>query len=246
MKLTKLSISNFRSITKKQEIEIKDKNIILGKNNEGKSNILKALSLAMEALKIHSDNYKRGLRNYKRGLRRSSFRYSMLSYNAEKDFPKGKRLTSDNQAVLELEFKLNNYEILKFKDVIKSNINGVLSLKISFSSSQGANNFYIKVIKHGRGAVTLTKKSEKIAQFVADKVYYNYIPAVSTEADIINSMLVAELSVLAQDEEYKKAIAVIDELQKPILEKLSNRIKEPLCEFLPNISDVKIETVNNY
>ena len=45
MKLVEFSVTNFRSITHK--IKLQDMTVLVGKNNEGKSNLLTALNVAM-------------------------------------------------------------------------------------------------------------------------------------------------------------------------------------------------------
>ena len=47
MKLTGLSITNFRSIKKAQNIKLSDTTVLIGKNNEGKSNFLAALAICL-------------------------------------------------------------------------------------------------------------------------------------------------------------------------------------------------------
>lgn len=50
MKLITFSITNFRSITNAHKINLEDITVLLGKNNEGKSNIIKALSIGMNII----------------------------------------------------------------------------------------------------------------------------------------------------------------------------------------------------
>ena len=52
MKIVKFSVTNFRSITNANKIPISQITILMGKNNEGKSNLLKALNIAMNTLRI--------------------------------------------------------------------------------------------------------------------------------------------------------------------------------------------------
>ena len=54
-----------------------------------------------------------------------------------------------------------------------------------------------------------------------------------------------ELRVLEVDVTYQKALATIADLQKPVLENLAERIKEPLSEFLPNIRKVRIDVTDD-
>ena len=50
MELVNFSVTNFRSITTAHKITISGTTILIGKNNEGKSNILKGLDIAMTIL----------------------------------------------------------------------------------------------------------------------------------------------------------------------------------------------------
>jgi hypothetical protein len=54
-------------------------------------------------------------------------------------------------------------------------------------------------------------------------------------------MVSRELSTLERKPEYLEALGTIAQLQRPLLDNLAQRIKEPLSEFLPNIKDVQIE-----
>jgi predicted ATP-dependent endonuclease of OLD family len=54
-------------------------------------------------------------------------------------------------------------------------------------------------------------------------------------------MLSQELRILERDDKYQNALNEIRRLQQPILDSLAERIKAPLSEFLPNVTEVKIE-----
>lgn len=102
----------------------------------------------------------------------------------------------------------------------------------------------IEVSKSGKGSKTLNAKSGQIAKFIADKIIFKYIPAVRTDQeaiDVVARMLSQRLRVLEDNDEYLKALKTIKDLQQPILDSLSARIKEPLEKFLPGILDVSIE-----
>lgn len=53
MRLTNFSVTNYRSITTAHKINLQDLTVLVGKNNEGKSNLLTALNVAMTAMLIH-------------------------------------------------------------------------------------------------------------------------------------------------------------------------------------------------
>lgn len=237
MKLVNFSVTNYRSITAAHKIAISETTVLIGRNNEGKSNLLKAISIAMEALQEHALN-----EMHRRIRRRPSYRRSENTYFWDRDFPialqdrKGQK-----QSIFRLEFELDDNEVDNFINEVKSNLNGSLPLEIRIGEDNIPN---IKVSKKGRGSITLNSKSGKIADFIARRIHFNYIPAVRTDQEalsVISDMLSSELATLEKDENYKKALKVITDLQTPILRSLADRIKKPLSEFLPNIKDVNIE-----
>ena len=238
MRLVNFSVTNFRSITAAHKIAISDTTVLIGKNNEGKSNVLKALFIAMNALQEHAAPGK--FLPYRARIRYRSNDESF--YLWERDFPVNLQDRKiGNQSIFRLEFELNEEEVTEFKDTIKSNLNGTLPLEIKFGKDGKAS---IKVSKSGKGAAALNSKSGKIAGFIAQKISFNYIPAVRTDKEalsVIDGMLSQELRILEKDQKYQDALSVIKDLQQPILDKLAERIKEPLSEFLPNMTEVRIE-----
>jgi len=243
LRLVNFSVTNFRSITNAHKVPISDTTILIGKNNEGKSNILKAVSVAMNALQEHA------LSQRNRPYPRRFFRREESVYYWDRDFPIGlQSRKSPRHSIFRLEFLLDQVEIEEFKAEIRSNLNGTLPLEVRIGED---NKPSIRVTKRGRGTKTLNQKSNQIADFVAKKIFFNYIPAVRNDKEAISeisNMVSSELRVLEHDEDYINALKVIDELQEPILKDIADRIKQPLSEFLPNISNVFIEitTRNKY
>jgi len=234
MQLVNFSVTNFRSITNAHNIKMSSSTILIGKNNEGKSNILKGLNIAMNILQYHAMTSSKQLRV---SGRRSE---DENSYYWSRDFPINiqdrKRGT---QTIFKLEFNLNENELFNFKNTIGSNLNGTLTIEIKIGKE---NSPKITVPKRGRG--NLTKKSKEIANFIAGKITFNYIPAIRTDQEafyVVRRMLSEELKKLENQEEYINALKTIKNLQTPILEALSDKIKKPLMEFLPNIKGVSIE-----
>jgi len=140
-----------------------------------------------------------------------------------------------------MEFFLDQAEIEEFKQEIGSNLNGTLPLEIKIGKDNEAQ---INLRKPGKNTKSLASKSGKISEFVAKRIYFNYIPAVRTDKEaieVVSRMLSQELRVLERDETYQNALKVIQDLQQPILDDLATRIQEPLTEFLPTIRNVEIE-----
>ena len=237
MKLVEFSVTNYRSITSAHKIPISNTTIIVGRNNEGKSNILRALYFAMLTLQKHASDSPKLIRAERIHNRRDG-----TVYTWERDFPvilqnrKGSK-----QSIFRLSFHLEQGEIEEFKEDIKSNLNGTLPLEVRIGED---NRPHIKVAKRGKGSKTLNSKSTKIAKFVADRINFNHIPAIRTDKEAINiiqNMVSRELRVLQKNEKYIQALDTMSELQKPVLKELAQRILEPLSEFLPSVKDVRIE-----
>jgi len=240
MKLVSFSVSNYRSITKAHKISVSDKTILIGKNNEGKSNLLKALNVAMTILERHSSNL-----TYRTGLSYNRIRPRENSYNLERDFPISLQNKKIKNTVIKLEFELTEKENNEFNKTMKSNINCFLPIEITVSERNIKEK--IKVSKSIKTASTLNENPKEVAAFIAERIVFNYIPAIRTDQeaiDVVSRMLVQRLEELENNPEYKDALGKIREIQTPVLKELSNTIKKSLKEFLP-IREVSIELPDN-
>lgn len=234
MKLVSFSVTNYRSITSAHKVPISDSTIFIGKNNEGKSNLLNALATSMNIIRENAR-----IRRMRHPLhirrRRNDF------YHWQRDFPislQGRR--GKKETIFRLEFELTEQEIIEFKKEIKSHLNGLLPIEIRLDSNSVAT---IKVVKKGRGGVTLSKKSTAIAAFIGSKIDFTYIPAVRTAdaaIEVVNDMLDAKLYQLESDPAYQAALKKIADLQQPILKTISDTITDQLKEFLPQINSVQV------
>lgn len=237
MELVNFSVTNFRSITKAHKVSVSEKTVLIGRNNEGKSNLLRALDVAMTTLQRHAMEHQSGRRFIRPVSKRDE-----RTFFWERDFPislQGRK--AGTQTIIRLEFQLNDAEVNEFRDEVKSNLNGSLPIIIRIGKDSIPN---IEVSKNGKGAKILNSKSGLIANFIDKKIVFNYIPAVRTDQesiDVVARMLSQRLRVLEDDAEYLKALQTIKSLQQPILDALSESIKEPLSQFLPSITGVSIQ-----
>ncbi|MCE5984849.1 ATP-dependent nuclease [Pseudomonas sp. LF19] len=233
MRLVNFSATNYRSITAAHKITFSNVTTLIGRNNEGKSNLLRALETAMLLLQQHASNL---------GSWRKTILTNEHTYIWPRDFPiQLQSRRSSKQTILKLEFFLDDDERLEFKQVIGSNLNGSLPLEIKIGRDQAP---LIRLVKSGKGMKALTSKSSEIAKFVADRIHFNYIPAIRTDSTtirLIENLLSQELRTLEKDQRYQDALSTISELQKPVLEELSMRVQAPLKEFLPSIESVRLE-----
>ena len=232
MKLASFTVNNYRSITSANKIAFSDITILVGKNNEGKTNLLRAINISMIALKYHQDVY---------GYRRIR---SLFDWSA--DYPVSLQRSKSKKKVSEftLEFELSQEEVAEFKRRYSHALNGYLPIRITFDQN---NIPTLKVIKNGKGSTELNKKSRYICTYIAQRIEFNYIPAVRTEDDALREIrrqVMRELSLLENDKIYKEAISTIASLQEPIMRKLEDAVKATLSNFLPNIAGVSIDFNN--
>lgn len=163
-------------------------------------------------------------------------------YIWKRDFPillQNRRTAT--QTILKIEFLLDDVELQEFKNEIGSSLNGSLPLEIKIGKDHEPQ---IRLVKSGKGTKTLTSKSAVIAKFIANRIHFNYIPAVRTDSatiELIGNMLSQELRALETDQNYLNALTTIALLQQPILDELAERVQGPLQEFLPSIKSVKIQ-----
>jgi putative ATP-dependent endonuclease of the OLD family len=241
MKLVSLTVENFRSITSARKIPISQMTTLIGPNNEGKSNILRALAIAMTSLLRHRPGPGAPARRkpvVPPRLRRRPRNYHQ--YNWQSDYPLHLQdRNSRKKSNIILEFELTQPEIEAFREKIGSRLNGTLPIAFSFDR-EGQ---YLSIAKQGRGHKVLNSKASAIADFVAARLDVLYIPAVRTaEAAqaIVDELVAEELSKIEDDPRYVRALEDITTLQQPVLDALASSIADTMRIFLPQISNVKL------
>jgi putative ATP-dependent endonuclease of OLD family len=171
MQLVSFSVSNYRSITTAYKLPIRQSTVLIGPNNEGKSNILRALVIALEILQSLSG------RKISAGRLRAYRIDSRETYNWTQDFPMSlQEKKPEGESVFGLEFRLTDNEVDEFVAEVGSNLNGTLPIQLTLGQREPG----FRVAKKGRGGTALSKKAERIATFVAKRLNINYIPAVRT------------------------------------------------------------------
>ena len=245
MKLGSFSVNNYRSITKTSSIPIRSRlTVLIGPNNEGKSNILRALSLSLTALKhLHSLSLPARSR-HSPGAGTLGLRLPLAlvgrEYDWHSDFPIP--LQADNpegMSVFGLQFKLTLDERQEFKQRIGSSINDTLPVQVSM----GASGVVFSIRKQGAAAKKLTARSAEIAAFISERLRFQYIPAVRTSASaeaVVRDLLSSELALIETEPAYREALEQIERLQAPVLRRVSDNITETLREFIPDVSSVRV------
>lgn len=226
MKLVEFSVTNYRSITNANKLALQNLTVLVGKNNEGKSNLLTALNVAMTAVLTH-------------GLERPFIR-SCPYYDWEKDFPLQYRgRTQGVESRFRLDFQLENGEVAEFHTETGIRGNDAIAICVRI----GRDNMpKIEVPK--KGTSSYNKKSAEVTRFVSKKIIFNYIQAIRTEGMALSALTHAiadQMRFLQDDEEYRNALAKVKAIQQHVLDEIAARLLEPLKTFLPTLQDVAIK-----
>lgn len=232
MKLVEFSVTNYRSITKAHRIVLQNLTVLVGKNNEGKSNLLTALNVAMTAVIMHSKNEGRVYRSSRES-----------SYIWTRDFPiqfQGRK--SGVESIFRLKFSLEEGELGEFHMQTGTRGNEIIPIEVKFAKDNVAK---IEVPK--RGSPAYKNKSKQITEFISKRISFNYIQAVRTEEMAISAVqevVSGELRLLQRNEEYVKAQKKVNDMQQQVFNNIAKQLLEPLKIFLPNLNDISI--VGNY
>jgi len=229
MKLVEFSVTNYRSITDANKLTLHNLTVLVGKNNEGKSNLLNALNVAMMAVLEHGfyhaqTRVPRGRRQY---------------YDWKKDFPlQYQERKSGLESIFRLQFHLENSEVNEFHTSTGIRGNETISIRVRIGKD---NESKIEVPK--KGTSSYNKKSEEVTRFVSRRIYYNYIQAIRTEnmaIEALNRVITDQMQALQENEEYINALTKVRDLQQNVLDDIAKRLLFPLKVFLPSLLDVSI------
>ena len=240
MKLSYFSVKNFRSITLAYKMEIRDTTVLLGKNNEGKTNVLKALLLSMEIL-----------RNQKHFSRRATLPRSM--YDWREDYPihlQKTKTKNPKYTTFRFDFQLSESETEELYKRCNSKIKKHFSISIDIGED---NVVSVTIFKRGKNTKdNFSEKVGEICKYLCDCIDVQYVPAIRSERDAllaISSLVESEFSNTIADEdtiEYVKAKEIIEKYQTKKLEGLETRLNQQLKQFMPKMKKVKISLLDKY
>ena len=246
MRLEAFSVRNYRSIRNAARIQVRSEpTVLIGPNNEGKTNILRSLSLAASTIDNIAIGYETGRlrlksekdspRQYATGLmvRRSG-------YDWEQDFPMDRQSSQQSgETIIRLSFALTKQERDDFYTQVGHRISESLPIELAF----GQNRLSVRIPKK-RWGPQLSKAAGKIAMFVRDRMQIEYIPAVRTHEHatrVIDDVLATRLAQAEVDPEYAAALEIVRRAQQPVLDAVSAELTSTLQQFLPAVQSVRVE-----
>lgn len=241
VKISHLTVENFRSITKANQLPISDLTILMGKNNEGKSNFLKALVIGLNHI---SSN---GLGRWRHSRRSRRSEMDEIHYTFERDFPLNLPKNDKSESRIIIDFEITDIEKQQLK-----RITGTLwkkNLRVGFFYHDDTKPTRIQILDTGK----LLKKTPRklfnmrhlVFEWISGKIEVSYIPAIRDSEktiDIVESMITEQLSVLESNKKYKTLMLKLEKLQKPILDSMSKSLTKGVSDFLPDVKKIHLDS----
>lgn len=253
MRLSRVSVRKYRSIDKAADFSVGDFTVLVGPNNQGKSNLLRAAVLAMEVIEGWSA-LPRGVQAGRevpiemvlRGSSRAGWRHRRggggrdVGYNWEQDFPlfARERRGSQRSTVVHLDFELDADEQLAFRDETGVSINQKLPLEVSLKERTVT----LAIPKQGRGLHK--EKAREIAKFLTDRVTLLHVPAVRTGATalgIAEEILASRRRQLLRSPEYAEVLQQLEQLDQTVVADVESVLQRTLTRFIPGTDSVQLK-----
>lgn len=252
MKITEAAVGNYRSIGRQTHFFISDLTTLVGPNNEGKSNLLRALALGLRVIevwgrlpdKVAQDGELTGSQvaliydSYY--PRRQPDKHRDVNYQWTSDYPLSKQSAKSPQpTVVRITFSLTDEEVAEFKKQTGLSNNGNLPIELKFSRTRTS----LQVVKPGKGAAGYTSKATTIAKFVSERIDYVLVPAVRTmeqAMELLNTVATLRLNELSRTDDYQLALRKVNELRTSAVASVEHDLKETISTYLSNVETVEL------
>ncbi len=254
MRVSEVTVSNYRSIGAQTRFALSEFTTLIGPNNEGKSNLLRALALGLRALEawgsLPDDLAMGGELSGRQTVliydsyspHRRSDRNRDIDFDWRKDYPLGKQAAkSVRPTVIRLTFRLDDEERVLFKEKTGLNNNGELPIELRLSRTSTS----LHIVKQGPGASAYKNKAGKIAKFVSERISYVLIPAVRTmdqAISLLNELASIRLGELARSQDYQNALKEVNELRNSAVKGVQDDLQHSIATYLPGVNSVEVET----
>ncbi|MCK6095905.1 ATP-binding protein [Micrococcus sp. EYE_162] len=251
MRLTEVTVGNYRSITQKTHFKVTTLTTLVGPNNEGKSNLLRALVLGMTVIRrwaqISPDITSAGrvegpaARHMFRLPHSQRNRLPEYAYVWPEDYPLNKQDSSRAlPTVIRLRFQLTTEEIAEFKLQTGITSNGDLPVEIKLDRRY----ISLGIVKPGQGATSHQKKANLITKFIADRIALVQVPAIRTGDQAVS--LASELVLLRTrsmkfSEEFLDLTSRLDQLRREAVQTVATELSGALKKYIPSIDSLSLK-----
>lgn len=254
MQLRFLEVQNYRSIRKAKKLELSDSTTIVGSNNEGKSNLVRALECAISTLQVanqmttsagfnsKSDAFQRvlGMQIHRRGI-----------YEIERDFPRSLSPTTKANTILRLTFELSDQECDEFEAKFESKINSSLPIEVkidprlNLATRPEYPTVQINYVKPGPGKAKIEQHLSDVLSYIMQNFSFASSDAVrpgERGVDELQGLLKERLVYLAaNDDDYKNAVQTMTDFRAKVIGEVTSDFEETLSDFLPDLESITIE-----
>lgn len=238
MRVAKFKVERYRSIQTSESIDLTTLSVLVGPNNEGKSNILRAIVVGLRALARIGQEPSRA-RLASGSLRRRIDEFQI--YDWTRDFPLTLQAqTPGASSVFEYEFELNDSDLADFKQRTGHALNGHLKIRVLLDRHGGAT---FKVVKRGRGSTGMNANIRKISEFVSRRIQVEYIPASRTADEslsIVRREVMNTYRRLADTAEFASAIKEVERLAQAALVPVQKKLLENVQSLVPSVRGIDI------
>lgn len=232
-------MERYRSIERSKSIDLSRMTVLVGPNNEGKSNILRALVVGLEAISAIRRGRLRTSRT-KAGIRSRVDEFE--SYDWERDFPKHLQAKTPNaSSTFEFSFELDAEDLNEFKRTTGHSLNGELKLRALVGRD---GNVGLKVVKRGPGNAGLNESVDRIADFVTRRVRLEYVPTSRSSEQtqsLIRRHLLDAWSRARQSQEFVDAAKALEAVVRAEMEPVERLLLDAIGDLYPAVEQVSIE-----
>jgi predicted ATP-dependent endonuclease of OLD family len=242
MRINRFNVQRFRSIIGSETIELHDYNVIIGPNNEGKTNILDALMMSINTITGELRKPRRRIvdvSTFARRIDTNRFRYNWI-----RDYPISLQSEDEDSeesmySEFQMELELNSLEKKEFEENVGP-IRGNLEVTIT-ASDEGIRLSSIKDTYDNR--INHNNRKRSIIKYIGECLDVQYISAIrtsNTSLQVIEELIEVRLRELLSNPEYESIIDKMRELQKPIIENISESLTISVSQFIPEVKAVKV------
>lgn len=253
MDLRVVRIQKYRSLATEAVIILDGLTVLVGPNNQGKSNVLQAMKLGMDTLEVASmrllqtDDGKTVSLPHIPRLRQTSWTTRQrpgqrVHYDWTRDYPLQYRDHSRvaKHSTVRFDFTLTPEDQRDFLKMTGSKNNGQLSAELKF----GIDGVEIDFPKRGTKAGSYRQSAKEICRFICERFKFLYVPAIRTTdqaAQVINELIFERMSTLRLNEEYRALIEHLAEFHDSRLMELKESLGERLKVYLPGFQSLEIQ-----
>lgn len=239
MRVRRFRVERYRSIEKSESIDLSTMSVLVGPNNEGKSNLLRGLVVGLLALGLARPT--RAGRPTRATTRQYADRFER--YDWKRDFPLNLQMkTPGASSVFEFEFEFNEADIAALKAEFRHTLNGELKLRVLLD---GKGKVQYKIIKKGPGSNSLNENAANIAAFISRRIRVEYIPISRTShecRDLVVTEARAAVAPLLDDPGFIEHVQALQSKIDASLVDLESQILHGVQEFLPDTSSVTLSS----